>query len=192
MSASPARQWKRHTAPQEITVPSGNVALVRRPDSIRVFMSEGFIPNSLLPIVERSIKSGGGEDSVDTEELTKEVLSNSALLTDMAQMQDNIVLKCVVEPLVAPIPKYTQKHVDEGLVTEQFVGTEIPFGHPHREHGYTEETLPLFVDEVDAEDKKFIYQFCMGGTADLERFRDKSAATVAAVDDVAGHGSETV
>jgi hypothetical protein len=39
----------------------------------------------------------------------------------------------------------------------------------------------LYVDEVEVEDKQFMFQWAVGGTADLEKFREGVAKHVAAV-----------
>lgn len=188
MSASEVRKWKRHTAATELHVPSGNIALVRRPDSIRVFLAQGSVPNMLLPIIEKALSGENGDsDGLDVDSITREAMADPEKLAGMIEMQDAIVVSCVIEPTVLPVPTYTEEHVKAGLVGQEKLGTVIPYGHTHREHGFWDgdgenteglPPLPLFVDEVDVNDKSHIFNFCMGGTADLERFREQQAGAL--------------
>lgn len=182
MSASPVRQWKRHTAATELSVPSGNVALVRRPDSVRIFMGNGSIPNTLLPIIEEALKkkSDGDEGGVAAEDLAKMAMDSPQIVDDMMSMTDNIIIQCVIDPVVSPIPVFEIKHAEQGLCETALIGQPIPFGHPARD----EEAL--YVDEVDAADKQFIFNWCMGGSKDLERFRGEASEHVDRVEAVAG------
>lgn len=136
------KDWKKKSTNRPLELPSGNTALVRAP-GLQVFIEQGFIPNSLMPIVSKAIKKGK-PPKMDELTVSKETL------TELVQMADEVCLYCVVEPPVNPVPK------DEE-------GNTIP------SHKRDEDTL--YVDEVDMEDKMFIFQFAMGGTANLERFR---------------------
>lgn len=80
-------------------------------------------------------------------------LNDQKTLQDMMNFMDEIVVSCVEEPRVYATP---------------------PEGSPREEDR-------LYVDEVDFEDKSFIFQFALGGTRDLEAFRAESAAYVADV-----------
>lgn len=69
-----------------------------------------------------------------------------------------------------------------GVVTE-------PKVHPAPETAADRDQDKLYVDEIDDEDKLFIFQWASGGTTDLERFRAELAGTLAPLqsgDDVAG------
>ena len=66
------------------------------------------------------------------------------MLDEMMDLMDAVTIYCVLEPKVSPTPA-------EGAIRD-------------------EETL--YVDEVDFNDKLFIFQFAVGGTSDLEKFRE--------------------
>ncbi len=129
--------WKKNTQGVELTVPSGNVALVR-PVGMQVFIQKGMIPNSLMPIVKGALAKGKVDKSFYDE-------LDEKLLADVIELMDAITCYCVVEPKVIPAPPEDEER------------------NPNL----------LYVDEVDMEDKTFIFQFAVGGTKDLESFRDK-------------------
>ena len=54
--------WKGNTQPIELEVPSGNIALVRRPKGIQEFILKGQIPNALMPIVEAALDTKQGHE----------------------------------------------------------------------------------------------------------------------------------
>lgn len=65
-------------------------------------------------------------------------------------LADNVTVYCVVEPAVAPVPAAGEARDED----------------------------TLYVDEVDMDDKMFIFQFAVGGTKDLEQFRAAQASGV--------------
>jgi len=72
-------------------------------------------------------------------------------LTGVFQLIDSTIVSHVKEPQVQPVPE-DEKDRDPDL---------------------------LYVDEVDFDDKAFIFQFVIGGTASLAKFRSESPRTVA-------------
>ena len=142
-----ASAWKKQSAEgTPLVVPSGNTCLVRAP-GLQVFIKQGMIPNSLLPIVNEAIKKGTmpTDDKFDIEE-------NPEMLNEMMELMDAVTVHCVVEPAVQHIP------LDDE-------GETVPFSQRDPE--------TLYVDEVDFTDKIFIFQYAVGGTADLAKFRQE-------------------
>lgn len=152
---TPIQGWKRPAAPKPLTVPSGNVALVRR-KPLEALWKQGMIPNSLLPLVQKAIKSGEKVKHEDVEAWTEEHMS------DIVELIDRVVVDCVVKPKVAPVP------LDDD-------GNEVPYEDRDQDK--------LYVDEVDDEDKAFIYQYVTGGTDDVARFRAEQATGLEIVPD---------
>lgn len=155
-----AKNWKKAESTHELTVPSGNVCLVRRPGP-SVFLEDGNIPNSLLtlvmPLLEEAQDKGKTGDSTPMPDssfadLQKIILDDPTKLKDLFTMMDHITVACVVSPVVLPEP----------------------------EIGGERDPEALYVDEIDFEDKSFIFNFIVGGTADLERFREGTDSAVAA------------
>lgn len=76
-----------------------------------------------------------------------ELIMDPTGIAEMLDFTDRIVLACVVEPALTPAPP----------------------------KGSERDSSVLYVDEVDLEDKLFIFQWVMGGTRDLEPFREAIA-----------------
>lgn len=152
---SSAKAWKQGNSGKPLEVPSGNTALVRAP-GMQVFMANGMIPNSLMAIVKEAIETGK-PPKMDSLEINEETLA------EFAKLIDDVTVYCVVEPPVHPIPETT-------LNPE--TGQEVV--------GERDDDL-LYVDEVDMEDKVFIFQFAVGGTRDLAKFRKEQNASLAAL-----------
>lgn len=133
---STAAQWKKSAEGYELEVPSGNVALVRRPGML-AFLQAGILPNSLTKIVKEKMGSKGDDVEIDREAL------GELTFEEMIEAYDAVTLYCVVQPELHPVPE-----------------------------GERDPSL-LYVDEVDMDDKMFIFQWAVGGTRDLESFRQQ-------------------
>lgn len=83
----------------------------------------------------------------------EKLISDPQKIADMLKMVDVIAMGVVTNPRIHPIP----------------------------ESGADRDEETLYVDEVDDEDKLFIFQWATGGTRDLERFRTELARDVAAL-----------
>ncbi len=75
---------------------------------------------------------------------------DSAVLQDVMSLVNGIFLTVVVQPKVYSIPEDEEER----------------------------NTERLYIDEVDLDDRLFIMQWVVGGTRDLERFRDEQAAAL--------------
>jgi len=150
--------WKRKKG-EDLTLPSGNVALVKRP-GMESFLTEGIIPDSLMPLVNEAIATGRGMPP----EKMAEVAKDPKVVLDMMDAMDRILTKVVVEPKV--------------LWHKDSEGNVIPEDDRDDEYIYT--------DDVDFEDKSFIFNYAVGGTRDLERFRQETGASLDAVQNVDG------
>ena len=178
--ATTARSWKKKNKDDkklhDVSLPSGNVAQVRRPGP-ELFVRQGLVPNGLLqmvlPLLEDAKKQGAKGDTSEIPEaefakLQEELLSDPSKFADMITMVDNITLACVVQPKVWPASKREEIMAQEGWDQLDAEAQEAALDEY------------LFVDEVDFEDKMMIFQFAVGGTADLERFRLGTESAVAA------------
>lgn len=82
-----------------------------------------------------------------------ELASDPQKLDEMMEMLDNVIVLAVVEPKINNVPKPpAKKKVDL-----------------------------LYVDEIDEEDKAFIFQYVTGGTKNVAQFRNESPELLAAV-----------
>lgn len=169
-TVTPAREWKKkgQTGNIDLTLPSGNVALVRRLQP-EAFLTSGLIPDSLSVIIAEAIQSNKGLPPKALDDMSKDPKK----LSEALKMVDEILCYVVMDPAVEMPPKCgcgqyfdVPQHTD-GTNTEH---------HVYLEEARDEDTL--YADEVDLNDKMFIFQFCVGGTADVESFREELAVGV--------------
>jgi hypothetical protein len=143
-----ASTWKSKTARGTlITVPSGNTAIVRAP-GMQAFLKEGVIPNGLMAIVQESMIGVKKPSEVEMSS----ILSDPTKFQELLDLADSVTVACCVDPKVSPAPVGHD-------------GKVLSVDDPERDEDV------LYVDEVDFNDKMFIFNFAVGGTADLEQFR---------------------
>ena len=155
--ATSAKAWKKNkapTGPAPLELPSGNTALVRRP-GMESFLREGLIPNALVEPIMATVNANDPQAQAQSmDEMSTKLLSDPDALAQMLDLVDNVTVSCVVEPVITPKPIDPAEERDEEL---------------------------LYVDEVDSDDKMFIFSYVTGGTSDLARFREGVAGNVAAL-----------
>lgn len=178
--ATSASNWRKSVQTTDLRVPSGNICKAKKPSGLGHFLKAGSVPNSLMPIIQKHMND---KIEVDLEKLGKEVLDDPAKIADMLVMMDTVVLATVEQPVVLPVPKFTERDAQAGVIPPGMdIGDVVP------------ESLRdpdcLYVDEVDMEDKTFIFQWAMGGTRDLERFREQQTQGLEALPTVEGMGAE--
>jgi hypothetical protein len=146
---SSVAQWKKSgEAPVPLMVPSGNTCLARAP-GMQHFVKAGLVPASLMPIIYKAMKTGTPPD-------LKKIENDGEKINDMITMMNNVVCQVVVQPRVVPVPP-----------------EEDPDHEKYDENFERDDDL-LYVDEVDPEDRMFIFQWACGGTSDLEAFRKRA------------------
>lgn len=159
---STAQQWRKSRT-NELPLPSGNVALLRKPD-LREFLEKGSVPDSLQSVVQATIQ--GKDQQEIQEEEKKRVEEDADALSGYLDFMDFVVLRSVVKPPLAPAPVYTQ----EDDCTEEMVGTRIPLDD--------RDQSTLYIDEVDFEDKVAIFEFAIGDHVKMEPFRGEEGESV--------------
>lgn len=165
LQTSTVQNWKRQGV-EDILLPSGNTAKVRRPGPAAL-LQNGMMPDSLMPIINESIRTGKGMSPEKSKEMVKDPESIAQMLDGI----DRACLKIIVEPKVA----YHRRQVDS------VEWEDIPYGDRD-----TDEFI--YTDEIDLDDKMFLFQFAVGGTRDLETFREQSAASLGDLADEQGAG----
>jgi hypothetical protein len=90
-----------------------------------------------------------------TEIKPEEIMQDDKKVVGVLELIDVVVVACMVEPEVLPAP-VKESERDEDL---------------------------LYVDEIDWDDKQFIYTYAIGSVADLEAFREQQKANVEVVPD---------
>lgn len=159
--------WKKQSEGIKLQLPSGNVCLAKNV-GLEVFLIEGAVPNDLMPIVEKAVNEGKGISAKKSAEMA----SDPELLKQMIRLANVVVTKSVIQPPVR-MDEYTEEDVREGACAPDLVGKKIPL---------TERSDDiLYIDDVDFDDKTFIFQWVVGGTRDLHTFREQQAASLEAV-----------
>jgi hypothetical protein len=156
---STTKTWKRSKG-EDLELPSGNIALVKRPGMLE-FIKKGIVPDTLMPTVDEAVRKGKGLPPNQATDLLKD----PAKLAAMEEMTDRVLCAVVVDPAVTFHKRQVEGNEDEW--------EDIP-------EEDRDENL-LYSDEVDLEDKMFIFQYAVGGTRDLERFREESGLSMGGV-----------
>lgn len=162
-----AKSWggKKQSATTELLLPSDNTVLIKRVD-MPTLLASGAFPDSLMSIVSEKIESATGKANSPTEidpSVVKNVLADPAKLGELFTAIDRIVPLVVAEPAVA-----NHRRLVEGSETEY---EDVPDEERDEDVVYT--------DQIDLEDKMFIFQFTVGGTREVEDFRTELGSTVA-------------
>jgi len=189
------RNWKRNKG-EELTLPSGNTALVKRPGPAAL-LSDGLLPDTLMPIVQQAITKGKGLRPQDTAKM----IEDPAAIAGMLDSMDRLMVKVVVAPTVAYHKCWKPAPDAIGGVTlgQAYGAGEWQTIDDEQRDGATtcswcSQVHPdgdevIYSDEVDLDDKMFIFQYAVGGTRDLERFRSEHAAGMGDISD--GSGDES-
>ncbi len=133
-----------------------NVCRVRRP-GVQGLIAAGVLDSfdSLTALVQSEhVDPNEGKSPQKKLEEDADLIKNhkKEILTAL-EMVDKVVLYCVVEPKVSAPPAPGQERDPE----------------------------LLYVDDIDLDDRMFILQFVMGGTRDLESFREGTAGAMASL-----------
>lgn len=170
-AASSAAEFKKRKKGAPLELPSGLIVVARRVE-LRSYIQRGEVPNALMGVVEEALAKGREAD------VSKMVGSEDGkvdldMVNDMYEMVDGVVMESIVDPKVHPLV-WTEQDAVDGLIPEDSeVGDEIAEEE--------KDDSVLYIDEVDDEDKMFIFQWTTGGTADLATFRQEASASLDAL-----------
>jgi hypothetical protein len=176
-----AKDWKKASTLEILDLPSGNKCRLKRP-GLPQLLAENVLPDMLTPIASKAIEAGQNGQTFNEAANNKAMAELMETPEGVASLFDGInrlTAHCVVEPTVL----YHRRVKATGQIDqiqESYVEQweDIP----------QEERNPddLYTDEVDDNDKFFIFQFVVGGTRDLERFRQELSASVESMESIAG------
>lgn len=171
--------WKRSVEDEgtKLLLPSGNVCLARNP-GMSAFLEQGLIPNGLMPIVEEAINQGKGLSPAKTEEVARD----PKMLGDVVNFANTVLVHSVIQPPVLMPPVWTESDADEGTCKLEDIG---------KTNAGKKDANLLYADDVLMEDRLFILQWVVGGTRDLERFREQQAAALEGMAAEQGSQDET-
>jgi hypothetical protein len=137
-------------------LPSGLVMKLKNPGGMVALMSAGMMPNSLMSMVQDSLNKG---KPMEAEDIVKPETGgvDPTFVSEMNTLLNNLIVLCAVEPKVFPVPENEDDRSDDFL----------------------------YADEIDEEDKMFVFGWVSGGTTDLEQFRAESKKRVDSLGKVA-------
>lgn len=164
--ATTPAEFKKKKADDLVRLPSGNRVKMRRPGMLK-FLEAGFLPDPLAEVIKKEIGQRTGK--VESSDLLKTIAGgeNLEMLKEMMRATDRIAAFCVTEPTV--VWHEREVKLDDGSVVEGSY-EDIPDDERDPEIVYT--------DEMELEDKMFIFQLAVGGSSDLSRFRQATGALV--------------
>jgi hypothetical protein len=118
---------------------------------MQMLIATGKLPNALHNIVKKAVDKGTGVAGVESE--MSEIVGDDKQLAEMMVFMDTLVMQVAIEPEVHPVPENQAERRDD----------------------------VLYIDEIDQDDKSFIFALVTGGTSTLEQFRRATETNVAAV-----------
>lgn len=150
----------------DLEVPSGQLCQVRRPGV------EGLVRMGLLDkmdsitsmIDDKHLKRVKGEKVIDA----KSLMSDPGAIVKAMESIDKIVEYVIVQPqVVRPVRVDSD---DDGSTTEVQLSED--------------ELVPgvLYTSMIDIQDKMFIYQYAVGGSKDLEKFRKSTEQVIGSME----------
>lgn len=151
----------------DLELPSGNVCRVKRVD-MPTLLASGAFPDSLMSIVSEKVDTATGKSDKPKKLKKSEVeavTQDPKKMVELFQSIDRLIPIVVAQPAV-------QNHnlIEKDAAGEQKVVR--PLNEEERQALLDEyEGDLLFTDEVELEDKMFIFQFVIGGRRELETFR---------------------
>lgn len=159
-SPSSASDFKARKRGKLLPLPSGLVVRARRVgiEDFILKAKSSSVPNPLLEIVSETLEKGQKADpnkmmGGEEDEVDLEMIA------EMMKMVDAIIMESVVEPRIHP-------SLDED-------GEEIP--EVDRDDDL------VYIDDLDGEDKMFLFQWNTGGTEDIASFREEAGASLASL-----------
>lgn len=190
LTPTPADQWIGASAFEghDVELPSTNVARIKRINPTD-FLKGGSIPDPLTDIIRRAIHTKKGLNPKELEKIS----DDPDKLASALEMIDRILTQVMVQPVVS-MPPACDVAVPDGVCGE-YANTDVHktpsrAGH-HEYHEGARQSGVLYADVVDISDKLFIFQWAVGGTNDLQQFREGLESGVVALQDSQGVPSKT-
>lgn len=157
-SGNPAKRptsvtaWKKSAQVAPIQLPSGNWMSFRRV-GLQALLGMGMMPNSLMAVAQKAVAKGEGKEPGIGDAEMLQLLADPEKVAQIGKFMDDMICFVAVEPPVNKLPL----------------------------DGVDRDPELLYIDEVDEEDKMFIFQVVTGGTTEVESFRQEHGASMAAL-----------
>ena len=157
---SDVSSFKARAKGRVMKLPSGMVAKLKRVDLQDMIIS-GNVHNPLMSVVSEALEKGQKADipkmmGMDDGEV------DLSQVRDMFEMVNHVMVGCFVEPEVHPMPIPLDDDGEPMDPDDEDYDQEVA--------DLMEEDL-LYVNEIDPDDKMFIFGWCVGGTDDVATFR---------------------
>lgn len=176
--------WKNEKF-SDVTLPSGNVAQVRRP-GVQGLIRAGVLESLdvLTGLVQQvTIPKAEGKPVVSEEK----IIQSPETIFKMLDILDDIVLYIVHRPKVYDkYEVYPAGHAKAGERVRDDEGkfVLIPNSERQQDDESDIEADPIiYVDDVDLDDKMFLMNYSVAGSTDLATFRDPAEKAVGGVHD---------
>lgn len=185
LTPTPVGEWKGKVeiAGTDLLLPSENVARVRQM-SPQAFLTSGLIPDPLTAIIRKAIHTKRGMNPKDLEKIA----DDPDALVSALKMFDQVLSYVMVTPQIQMPPPCDVVVGEEECgeyADEDVHKTPTKRGH-HAYHEGARDPDVLYADQVDFGDKVFIFQWCLGGTRDLDQFRQELQTSVESMADGKG------
>jgi hypothetical protein len=182
-SATSVAEFKKRKKGITLHLPSGLSVVARRVD-LTTFLQRGDVPNALLEIVEEALNKGKrmdaskmvAKDGDDTE-------VDMDMVNEMFETVNAVCVQSLVNPTCRPSVWTEADAAEDEIPEDSSIGEEIP--EEERDDDQ------LYDDEIDPEDKMFIFQWAVGGTDDVATFRKESEAELASLASVEKPGKKS-
>jgi hypothetical protein len=172
--------FKKKRQGKLLELPSGLWMRCQRID-LQQMIVKGSIPNPLMEIVSQTLEKGQKADIAKMVGVDEGKLDLD-MIRDMYEMVNWIVHSVSQEPKAHMPP--SQGDVDRW-------NAEHPDEEPMEDPEELRSDDLLYTDEVDDDDKMFLFQWLMGGTEDLATFREEARADMDALAEIAGSKNST-
>lgn len=146
----------------ELDLPSGNTCLAIRPGA------QGLIKHGLLDSMDQ-LTGLVQTEHIDSKDPRKVSEAVKALSVNKQQIEDGLAM---VDKAIVFIVQQPKVWLDEPKLDKDFKPVIDEEGNTIFEPRKADR---IYADEVDIEDKMFIFNWALGGTADLKSFREESA-----------------
>jgi hypothetical protein len=160
-----ATSWGR--APyQDLQMPSGQLAQVRMP-GVQQLIAIGVLDStdSLSALIDKKhIRRVKGKPTLDGASL----MSDPKNILSLMQVVDRVTAHMVVQPTVQE--PFVKEHDDNGVLANR----------PIRDDERNPEVV--YTDAIETIDKMFIFQYAVGGSADLAQFRERFQASLGSLE----------
>lgn len=176
LTPTPAHAWKGKVEVEgtDLALPSGNVARVK-PLSPQAFLASGMIPDPISAMIKKAIASKQGLPPSAMKDLADDPKQLAAAM----ELFDRVLAYVTVEPRILMPPPCSE--CGEYAITDKHQQMQAEGFHPYNE-GEREPGV-LYSDMVEMDDKVFVFQWVLGGTRDIERFRVEQRERMESVHD---------